>query len=132
MVKKKFVIKEETRKRCKIVRFDAKISPRFEIISTELLHFLYNTAQLDFAIYFRVKHELIEFIPPGPLSKELVDQLIHGIELGDADVDVRILKADHDRFQHLLGTVLDLAIYANVHLRHAANSTHVDPAPFNC
>ncbi len=105
MVKKKFVIKEETRKRCKIVRFDAKISPRFEIISTELLHFLYNTAQLDFAIYFRVKHELIEFIPPGPLSRELVDQLIHGIELGDADVDVRILKADHDRFQHLLGTV---------------------------
>ena len=36
------------------------------------------------------------------------------------------------KLQHLLGTVLDLAIYANVHLRHAANSTHVDPAPFNC
>ena len=26
----------------------------------------------------------------------------------------------------LLGTVLDLAIYANVHLRHAANSTHLN------
>ncbi|MBD9104309.1 MAG: hypothetical protein EGQ03_03480 [Collinsella aerofaciens] len=34
--------------------------------------------------------------------------------------------------QRFLRMVLDLAIYANVHLRHAANSTHVDPAPFNC
>ena len=34
--------------------------------------------------------------------------------------------------QRLLSTVLDLAIHANVHLRHAANSTHVDSAPFNC
>ena len=34
--------------------------------------------------------------------------------------------------QRLLGTVLDLAIHANIHLRHAANSTHVDHAPFTC
>ena len=34
--------------------------------------------------------------------------------------------------QRLLGTVLDLAIHANIHLRHTANSAHVDHAPFTC
>ena len=31
--------------------------------------------------------------------------------------------------QRFLGALFNRAIYANIHLRHAANSTHVDPLP---
>ncbi len=34
--------------------------------------------------------------------------------------------------QCFLGALFNRTIYANIYLRHAANSTHVDLAPFNC
>jgi hypothetical protein len=59
---KKFIIKDSTRKRCKIFKADEATLQQFRPISLELFAYLWEVPTIEFSIYIRVEEEMIENI----------------------------------------------------------------------
>lgn len=102
---RKFVIKNETRRRCHIVPANRQTLARLAEVNLELFHFLYDLSSLDFPIYFRANDELIEFIKPEEFSKELLEQVRTAFTKGFDDIGVYVLKKDVDTMQAALSAV---------------------------
>lgn len=112
--KKKFVIKDETRKRCQIVNFNELTSKRFSTVSLELFHFLYQVKNINFSIYFLVDDSLIEFIKPHEFKKELLDQIWNALHKEYEGIEIKLLKSDVANFQSLIDDIRTKKINALV------------------
>ncbi len=97
-------IKEETRKRCKIVAFDQSIAGRFIQINPESFHLLYDTNKLSFALYVQIQDILIEFIKVGEFSHQLLEHMKLAL-LSEFNVQLMIAKAHREEYDKL---ILDL------------------------
>lgn len=107
---KKFVLREATRKRCKIVEADEKTLKRFKAVCLELFHYVKDADKIDFSLFFKLDSEIIEFIRPRELSQELLDKMWSAATRPGADVDVFVLKADYPKFEHVINSVRDKKI----------------------
>jgi HD-GYP domain-containing protein (c-di-GMP phosphodiesterase class II) len=88
-------ISEQTRKRCKIETFDAKMAKLFQPVSLELFHFFFEVDKISFPIYFRIEDCLIEFIKPEEFSKVLLKQLWGSLLKPGHQAEFCIRKSDH-------------------------------------
>ena len=102
---KKFVIKEATRKRCKVIKVDEKILRRFVPISLELFPYLKEANSIDFSLFFRTGDEIIEFIKPNELSNELLEQMWTASLKPSAHVEICLLKSEHPKFEAIINSV---------------------------
>jgi HD-GYP domain-containing protein (c-di-GMP phosphodiesterase class II) len=102
---KKFIIKESTRKRCRIFPLDPSLLQHFRPISLELFSYLWEVPTIEFAIYIRVEQEMIEYIKPSELSNELLQHIWTASLKEDAEIDVFIAKKDYPKFEHTLSFV---------------------------
>lgn len=101
----KFVLRDETRKRCKIVPASDENKKRFRPISLELFLYFKEIDKIDFAIYFRAQDEIIEFIRPPEYSKELLQQMFDAAQKPFVDVDIFILLKDYPKYEALLASI---------------------------
>ena len=102
---KKFVIKEATRKRCKIIKVDESVLKRFVPVCLELFPYLREAKSIDFSIFFLNGDEMIEFIKPNELSSELLEQMWAASLKPNAEVEICLLKADHAKFHAIIDQV---------------------------
>lgn len=105
MGQKKFQIKEETRKRCKVVVLEEKDRKKFTPISMELFHFLFEAKTIAFSIFVRVDDELVEFVRPEELSNELLQQIAHAAHSDNSHVEICIRRVDYQAFEDLLRAI---------------------------
>lgn len=111
MQAKKFVIREATRKRCRVIELNEKEKKRFTPISLELYPYLKLTDVINFSIFFRVGDEIVEFIKPSDLSEELLGQMWTACQKAD-DVEVCVLKSDYGKFELIINKVRSQKIRA--------------------
>ena len=102
---KKFVIKEATRKRCKIVPYDEKNAKRFTPICLELFPYLKEVNKIDFSLFIIAGSEIIEFVKPSELSMELLEQMWQASIRPGADIDICVLKGDYIKFEAVIDQV---------------------------
>jgi HD-GYP domain-containing protein (c-di-GMP phosphodiesterase class II) len=95
-------IKEETRKRCRIIQVDARSVRKFSTVSTELFHLIYDAKSVGFALYFRIDNTMIEFIKPEEFSKELLDQMWAALHASGRKLEVSVLQKDRDQLESLI------------------------------
>ncbi len=110
MSSKKFIIKESTRKRCRVFPIDSFDRRQFTPISMELFHFLYEAPAIDFSIFIRVDEEMVEYIKATELSKELLKHIWLASIKDDAEVEICVQSADHAKFTRVIDSVRDLKI----------------------
>ncbi len=87
-----FRISEETRKRCAIIPADERTLRQFKSVSPEYFSYLLEAPEsVTFSLYFHVENELIEFIKPNELSRELLTSLVkaHDRALDDSKICLR-------------------------------------------
>jgi HD-GYP domain-containing protein (c-di-GMP phosphodiesterase class II) len=102
---KKFIIKDSTRKRCKIFPADEASLQQFRPISLELFSYLWEVPTIEFSIYIRVEEEMIEYIRAAELTKELLDHVYAASIREKSEVEVFIAKKDYPKFEHTLSYV---------------------------
>lgn len=102
---KKFIIKESTRNRCKIIPIEQHTLAAYRPISLELFAYLWEVKTIDFSIFLRVEKELLEYIKPSELSLELLQHVWMASLKEDAGVDVYVLRKDFPKFEHTLAFV---------------------------
>ena len=102
---KKFIIKESTRNRCKIIRIEHNTLATYKPVSLELFAYLWEVKSIDFSIFLRVESELLEYIKPSELSLELLQHVWLASLKEDAGVDVYVLRKDFPKFEHTLAYV---------------------------
>jgi HD-GYP domain-containing protein (c-di-GMP phosphodiesterase class II) len=120
MLEKKYVLKEETRKRCHIFKLTAANRAKFVQVNSELLGYLREAASIDFSVYFRIADTMVEFMKPAEFSKELVDQ-IHSALLKEYDgLEICMRAVDRPRLLIMVEKVrrkkLDALIQKEPHL----------------
>lgn len=108
--KKKFVIKESTRARCKIFDATPEMLKRFRVVSLELYTYFHEMESIDFCLYFRNGDQFIEFIKPKELSSVLLNQMWAATQNKEADVDICVQLADYPRFEASINRVRDRKI----------------------
>lgn len=91
---RKFVIKEDTRRRCHIIAMTPSAQHKLHELSLDQFRVLYDTDRIDFSIYFRADHELIEFIRPSEFSPVLLNQISRAMTRSYDNVGIFILKKD--------------------------------------
>ncbi|MFK7828065.1 MAG: HD-GYP domain-containing protein [Oligoflexales bacterium] len=109
---KKFVIKEATRKRCKIIPADEKTLKRFIPICLELFPYLKEVEKIDFSLFFRNGDEIIEFIKPNELSTELLEQMWAASLKPAALVEICLYRSDYKKFEAMIDSVRSKKIKA--------------------
>ena len=109
---KKFIIKDSTRKRCRIIKIEDGIMQQFRPISLELFAYLWEVPTIEFSIYIRVEDEIIEYIRPSELSPELLQHIWAASLKDNGDVEVFIAKKDYPKFEHTLSYVRSQKINA--------------------
>lgn len=109
---KKFVLREATRKRCKIVKTSEKLLKRFMPISLEMFPYLREAKAIDFSIYFHNDDEMVEFIKPNELSGELLASMVKAVQKPGASVEICLLKSDYAKFEAVISAVRDKKIRA--------------------
>lgn len=102
---KKFIIKDSTRKRCKIIRADESSLQAFRPISLELFSYLWEVPTIDFSIFIRVEDEIIEYIRASELSIELLQHIWSASLKDQGGVDVFLAKRDYPKFEHAISYV---------------------------
>ena len=102
---RKFIIKESTRNRCKIIKIEQSTLSTYRPISLELFAYLWEVKTIDFSIFLRVESELLEYIKPSELSIELLQHVWLASLKDDAGVDVYVARKDFPRFEHTLDYV---------------------------
>ena len=105
MLKRHYVIKDDTRKRCKIVTATPDVMSKLIAINMELFHFMYESPSIDFTLYIRAADELIEFIQPQELSHELLDQLAAAMKKDYDDVEVCVRRGDLARYRNCMNVI---------------------------
>ena len=99
---RKFIVKESTRKRCKIIAIGQNTLAAYRPISLELFTYLWEVKTIDFSIFLRVEKELLEYIKPSELSVELLQHVWLASLKEDAGVDVYVARKDFPKFEHTL------------------------------
>lgn len=107
---KRYVISEETKKRCHIFNLDEESRQKFTPISMELFHYLYEVNRIDFSIYFQVDDLMIEFIKPSEFSHALIDKIVASRQKEYDNLNVCIEKRHLPLFKTLLAKVRDQKI----------------------
>ncbi len=102
---KKFIIKDSTRKRCKILKVDESLLQQYRPISLELFAYLWEVPTIEFSIFIRVEDEMIEYIRPSELSPELLQHIWAASLKDNGGVEVFIAKRDYPKFEHTLSYV---------------------------
>ncbi len=102
---KKFTLKEETRKRCKIIRLTPENSVQFRPVSLEHFSYLWDVSSIDFSIFIKVDHEMVEYIRPSEFSSELLQHIWIASLKEEATIDVYLLKKEYPRFTSSLSQV---------------------------
>ena len=105
MDSKKFKLKSETLKRCKVVKIEPSDVNRLVPISLEFFSFLYQTKAINFSIYFRIDTTLVEFMKPDELSKELLDDMWMALQKNFDDLSICILRRDRPKFDAVIESV---------------------------
>lgn len=101
----KLVIKEATRKRCRIVPVTPDIRVKLHPISLELFHFLYFPQTLAFSLYARIGEELVEYVPKGPVNPEYLDELSELLRKSRDDCEVCVTRGERPLFDALIDSV---------------------------
>lgn len=109
---RKFIVKESTRKRCKIIPATPEALQNFRPISLELFSYLWEVSTIDFCIYLKVEDEIIQYIRPSELSIELLQHVWLASLKDDAGVDVFVARKDFPRLEHTLSYVRQKKINA--------------------
>lgn len=102
---RKFIIKESTRNRCKIIKIEGNTLAAYRPISLELFAYLWEVKTIDFSIFLRVEGELLEYIKASELSVELLQHVWLASLKEDAGVDVFVARKDFPKFEHTLDFV---------------------------
>lgn len=102
---RKFIIKESTRNRCKIMRIEQNTLAAYRPISLELFAYLWEVKTIDFSIYLRIDTELLEYIKPSELSIELLQHVWLASLKEEAGVDVYVARKDFPKFELTLDFV---------------------------
>ena len=110
MANLKYVIKEDTRKRCRVMKWDAETAKKFVTINLEQFHLLYEAKKIDFCIYVRVEDEVIEYIKPQELSRELLEQIWRASLKPEVEMRICLMKKDAFRFTQVTDEVRELKI----------------------
>lgn len=105
MNEKVFTVSEETRKRCKIIELDEKLSRRFAPISLEFFHFFYSVKTINFSVHFRFGNLMIEFIKPNEFSKQLLDQLWAAMQRQTNEIEVCVSVSERQKFESFIDQV---------------------------
>ena len=108
----KYVIKNDTRKRCRILDWNQETARKFQSINLEQFHLLYEAKSIDFCIYVRVDDKIIEYIKPQELSRELLEQIWQASLKPQVEMAICLLKKDYVRFTHVTGEVRESKITA--------------------
>ena len=99
------VIKEATRKRCRIVELTPTVLEKLVPISLELFHFLYHSKVISFSLYARIGQELVEYVPKGPAHPEYLDELSALYQKSRRECEVCILRGERAAFDALINAV---------------------------
>ncbi len=102
---RKFIIKESTRNRCRIIKIEANTLAAYRPISLDLFAYLWEVKTIDFNIYLKVETELLEYIKASELSLELLQHVWLASLKEDAGVDVYVARKDYPKFEHTLDYV---------------------------
>lgn len=103
-------LKEETRKRCKIIRVDEAGMRHYAEINSEVFHFLYDVTEIDFTIFLTIDDVMIEFIKPNEFSKELLDQIWSAAEKSTRPIRLFVFKKEQVLFQRLIHAIRNLKL----------------------
>ena len=102
---RKFIIKESTRKRCRIIKIEGSTLASYRPISLDLFAYLWEVKTIDFNIFLKVENELLEYIKASELSIELLQHVWLASLKEDAGVDVYVARKDYPKFEHTLDFV---------------------------
>jgi HD-GYP domain-containing protein (c-di-GMP phosphodiesterase class II) len=102
---KKFVIKDETRKRCQIFELDDSHKGKFVQVNAELFGYLRETRSIDFSVYFRIGQTMIEYMRADEFSNELVNQIQTAIQKEYDGLEICIRKADRPKLLMMIEQV---------------------------
>lgn len=103
-------LKEETRKRCKIIKVNAQSLKRYAEINTEVFHFLYDVTEIDFTIFLTVDDVMVEFIKPNEFSRELLDQIWAAAGKSTRPIRLFVFKKELALFQRLIQSIRNLKL----------------------
>ena len=101
----KLVIKDATRKRCRIVPMTRDIAEKLQPISLELFHFLYSAKSLTFSLYARVGQELIEYVPKGSVNPQYLDELAELLRKSRSECDVCVTLNERPALDALIDKI---------------------------
>lgn len=106
-----YKISEATRKRCKIFELKPEDKAKFKSISLELFHYLYETKNVDFSIYFKVENTMIEYITPGDFSHELVGNILKSRNKEYGNLDICLAVNEAERFDVIIENIRNKKIH---------------------
>jgi HD-GYP domain-containing protein (c-di-GMP phosphodiesterase class II) len=117
---RKFVIKDETRQRCKIFELDSDTKHRYVQLSAELFSYVSLANKIDFSVYFRIGTTMIEYMRPEEFSQELVERIGAAILKDYEGLEISIRKVDRPKFGLLIEEIrkrkVDRLMEAEPHL----------------
>ncbi|MBP6217524.1 MAG: HD domain-containing protein [Oligoflexales bacterium] len=105
-----FLIRDETRNRCKIVPVSEDTWKKFRPISFEFFYYFFEIPSIDFSLFFRAGEEIIEFMRPSEYSHELLSQMSNAMQSSFSDVEICVHTKDYPKFEILLNLVQERKI----------------------
>ncbi len=104
-LKLEFRLREETIKRCNIFQLTPERARKFRPVNSELFHYLQDMETNKFGLYFRIEDTMIEYLRPGELSKELLDQLWSAMQKSGKRLEINVLKSEYGLFEQAIDAV---------------------------
>lgn len=101
----KLIIKDSTRKRCKVVAATPDVRAKLQPISLELFHFLYFPKEFNFSLYARVGDEVVEYVPKGRVDPQHLDELSELLHKSRSECEVCITHQDRPALDALIDRV---------------------------
>ena len=104
-MQKKYILKEETRKRCLVMPITPEFLKKLLPVSMELFPLLREASSIDFRIYVRTPEEIVEYLRPIEFSTELLDDLWHILLRESMEVEVMVLRKEFPFFENTIDRV---------------------------
>ena len=104
-MQKKYILKEETRKRCTVLPATHAVSRKLSPISLELFPLLREAKTIPFALYVRTPDEIVEYIRPTEFALDLLEDLWSVLLRSSAELEVCVLKKELALWENTLDTV---------------------------